>query len=142
MPSTVSWVLSLVMQTWLGTSRGISFSECRYATRSMKGTRIFSPGVSVAWNLPRRSTTQAFCCGTTLSERATKIAAITRMTMNTASIGSALVCGSVGFGGPLQQQAVAVDGVDHEGAGRGCAVPDIAGGPSRPAVLDLRRAVG
>ncbi|MCL5060011.1 MAG: hypothetical protein M1449_05580 [Candidatus Thermoplasmatota archaeon] len=28
MPSTASWVLSRVMQTWLGTSSGISFSEC------------------------------------------------------------------------------------------------------------------
>ena len=26
---------------------------------------MFSPGSRMAWNFPRRSTTQAFCCGTT-----------------------------------------------------------------------------
>src|SRR5579859_217188 len=32
--------------------------------RSKKGTMRLRPGSSTPWNLPRRSTTQAFCCGT------------------------------------------------------------------------------
>ena len=86
MPSTVSCVLSFVMQTWLGTSSGISFSECLYASRSTNGTRKLSPGVSVPWYLPSRSTTQAFCCGTTLIARTTKVAAMTTRTRATMSI--------------------------------------------------------
>lgn len=46
-----------------------------------KGTRKFRPGAREEWYLPRRSTTQAFCWGTTLIERVMKIAAMTnRMT--------------------------------------------------------------
>ena len=47
-PSTCSCVLSRVMQTWLGTSSGISFSTCRYAMRSTNGSTMFRPGDSVA----------------------------------------------------------------------------------------------
>src|SRR5580765_7145884 len=64
-PSTASWVLSLVMQTCSATSSGTSLSECLYATRSRNGMMMFRPGSSTWWNFPRRSTTQAFCCGTT-----------------------------------------------------------------------------
>ena len=47
----------------------------------MKGTKKFRPGASVAWYLPKRSTTQAFCCGTTLTERVMKMTAMTRRMM-------------------------------------------------------------
>ena len=46
-PSTCNCVLSLVIQTWLGTSSGISLRMCLYATRSMNGTTMESPCVSV-----------------------------------------------------------------------------------------------
>src|ERR1019366_10156881 len=64
MPSTPSCVLSRVMQTCSGTSSGTSRRLCMYATRSMNGMIRLRPGSSTAWNLPRRSTTQACCCGT------------------------------------------------------------------------------
>ncbi len=83
MPSTCSWVLSRVMQTWLGTSSGTSFSECLYATRSRNGQTNSRPGASVRSYLPSRSTTQAFCCGTILKVWKMKIAATTAMTSAT-----------------------------------------------------------
>src|SRR5882672_2484176 len=64
MPSTPSWVLSLVMQTCSGTSSGTSFSEWTYAMRSKNGMMRFNPGSSVLSKRPRRSTTHALCCGT------------------------------------------------------------------------------
>src|SRR5262245_5284706 len=33
--------------------------------RSMNGMMMFRPGSRISWNFPRRSTTQACCCGTT-----------------------------------------------------------------------------
>src|SRR5258706_1975770 len=86
-PSTVSWVLSLVMQTWLGTSSGTSFSECLYATRSTNGTTNASPGVSVRSYLPSFSTIQACCCGTILIARITNSTAMTAMTRATSMMG-------------------------------------------------------
>lgn len=47
--------------TWLPTSWSAVWQQ---ATRSMNGIRNFSPGVNTRSNLPSRSTTQAFCCGT------------------------------------------------------------------------------
>src|SRR5262245_61339121 len=81
---------------------------------------MFSPGASVAWNFPRRSTTQACCCGTTFSERTTKMAAMTnrmiaismvllRLWSARARVGSA-AWRSIGR---LQHQLVAVHGDDH-----------------------------
>src|SRR5580765_399523 len=57
--------MSLVMQTCTATSSGTSVRECLYATRLRNGMMMFRPGSSTWWNFPRRSTTQAFCCGTT-----------------------------------------------------------------------------
>src|SRR5438445_10318704 len=82
MPSTCSCVLSLVMQIWLGTSKGISRRSWRYATRSTKGMTKFKPGARTAWNRPRRSTTSACCCGTTLIAWMTTMTA----TMKSASV--------------------------------------------------------
>jgi hypothetical protein len=48
---------------------------------STNGTRKFRPGVRVPAYLPSRSLTQAFCCGTTLTERAIKMTAMIKMTM-------------------------------------------------------------
>src|SRR6266446_71161 len=42
-PSTASCVLSLVMHTCSATSSGTSFSEWRYATRSMNGLNVIIP---------------------------------------------------------------------------------------------------
>src|SRR5262245_9659233 len=53
------------MHTCSGTSNGTSLSECLYATRSINGMITFRPGSMTSWNLPSRSTTHAFCCGTT-----------------------------------------------------------------------------
>ncbi len=41
----------------------------------------FGPGVSVPAYLPRRSFTQACCCGTILTARAMKITAMTKRMM-------------------------------------------------------------
>lgn len=41
----------------------------------MPGTRKFSPGSSTEWNLPKRSTTHANCCGTTTTPCAAQGAA-------------------------------------------------------------------
>ena len=49
--------------------------------RSMNGMTMLSPGCSTAWKRPRRSMTQAFCCGTTLTAFMTKVTATTRMTI-------------------------------------------------------------
>src|ERR1700693_5248567 len=50
----------------------------------MKGTMILSPGSSVAWKRPSRSTTQAFCCGTTRTPSITNTTASARMKNGTA----------------------------------------------------------
>src|SRR5689334_16502801 len=42
---------------------------------------MFRPGVSVPWYLPRRSTTHAFCCGTTFRARKPKMMAMMIRTM-------------------------------------------------------------
>src|SRR6478609_8642587 len=137
MPSTCSCVLSRVMQTWLGTSSGISFSECLYATLSTKGTRKFRPGVRVAWYLPRRSSTQAFCCGTTLSVRTTKMPA-TMSRMKAISIGKLRSCDRSDF---FHHQPAAAD-LAH--AVRAGAMRNPAEGHHRPIgapVAHLRRVV-
>src|SRR6185369_16101655 len=119
-PSTVSWVLSLVMQTWLGTSSGTSFSECLYATRSTNGTTNVSPGVSVRSYLPSFSTIQACCCGTILIARITNSTAMTARTRATSMMGGlsllCLCCCSSQFdsvrGHRLEHEPVAFDGDD------------------------------
>jgi len=79
-----------------------------WATRSTKGTMKFRPGASVLLYLPRRSTTQAFCCGTTLTERAMKITATTNTTIAT-SMGTPFVfkCRRAAWSYFFDDQAVA-----------------------------------
>src|SRR4051812_13857248 len=128
------------MQTWLGTSKGISLSECRYATLSMNGIRMLGPGGSTAWNLPRRSTTQAFCCGTTLSRRYRKmIAATIRMRART---WNSMAMSLWGRSGAPQREFVVADFGDHVRARHGGTVPDVAHVPRRTAVRHARGAVG
>ena len=43
----------------------------------------FNPGLSTAWNFPRRSTTQAVCCGTTFTDCVAKITTATTKTIIT-----------------------------------------------------------
>src|SRR5215218_9158050 len=92
----------------------------------MKGIRMFRPGVSVPWYLPRRSTTQAFCCGTTLSARKPKM---TAMMIRTIPM-------DVMLGSPL---CVCSDLLDHEPAAADLAhavrtgpARNAAGGDCRP----------
>ena len=47
---------------------------------AIDGTTMFRPGCSDAWNLPSRSTTQAFCCGTTFTAFTTNVTATTSRT--------------------------------------------------------------
>src|ERR1039458_1608963 len=47
--------------------------------RSTKGTMTFNPGCRMAWNLTRRSTTQALCCGTTRTPSITNTIATASM---------------------------------------------------------------
>src|SRR4051812_14901860 len=63
---------------------------------------MLRPGVSVAWYLPRRSTTQAFCCGTTFTPWMTKITTITARTA-----ANSIVLFS--FSDLFQDEAAAVD---------------------------------
>src|SRR5258706_13320447 len=87
-PSTASCVLSRVMQTCAGMSSGTFFSECLYAMRSKNGTIRFRPGSSTLWNLPRRSTTHAFCCG--MMRTPSKMNTTTMATRNVAMVARAL----------------------------------------------------
>src|SRR5260221_10751145 len=57
---------------------------------SKKGIRMWNPGSSVPANLPRRSTTNAFCCGTTTAVFAITMTTTTRATTATISIGAIL----------------------------------------------------
>ncbi len=43
------------------------------------------PGFKTAWNFPKRSTTQAFCCGTTATPWKAKTAAATNKINDTVS---------------------------------------------------------
>ena len=47
----------------------------------MKGRTTLRPAVSVPWYLPSRSSTQALCCGTTLTDCTTKTTAMMRKRM-------------------------------------------------------------
>jgi hypothetical protein len=66
------------MQTWLGHVQRDLLEAVLVGHLVDEGTRKFRPGASVAWYLPSRSTTQAFCWGTTLTERMMKMAAMTK----------------------------------------------------------------
>ena len=57
--------LSLVMTGWGAKSTTCSFRLTRLATRSIKGTLIWTPTPQVVWYAPRRSTTKARDCCTT-----------------------------------------------------------------------------
>src|SRR5919204_2722689 len=88
--------------------------------RSMNGTTIASPGVSVRWKRPSRSTMPAFACGTiriVLASMMTTKRATTRMTMSatiSASLaiderGRALDLGDVDARARLEHVLVAVE---------------------------------
>src|SRR5215217_2661964 len=143
MPSTCNCVLSLVMQTWLGTSSGTSLSECLYATRSTNGTTKLSPGVSVRSYLPSRSTTHACCCGTILSVCTMKTMATMATTSATsikAPLDYFLICGSALRGG-LEHEPVAFDRADDVFARLRCKSRCEACCPHRATMLDARGAV-
>jgi len=59
--------LPIVMADCCGISMAISFRLWTYLTRSRTGMRTLTPGSSVLWNFPIRSTTQASCCGTNMT---------------------------------------------------------------------------
>src|ERR1700760_1021468 len=102
---------------------------------------MLGPGGSTAWNLPRRSTTHAFCCGTTLSRRYRKmIAATIRMRARTWNSMRCVL--DRRCSGAPQREFVVADFGDHVRAGRGGAVADVADVPRRPAVRHARGAVG
>src|SRR5690606_24225550 len=106
------------MQTWLGTSSGISLSRCRYATRSMNGTRMLSPGPSTAWNLPSRSTTQACCWGTTFNACVTKTTASASTTRaRTSPFDASIMYGISSVAGRGHDEPVAGHAPDHVRAG-------------------------
>ena len=83
----------------------------------MKGIRKLGPGVIVPWYLPRRSRTQAFCCGTNLIDWLMKMTAMTRMTRGTAnSMGFLPLC--LCFGSDLVDDQAAADHLGARGARR------------------------
>src|SRR5882672_2324805 len=57
---------------------------------SKNGIRMWKPGSSVPANLPRRSTTNAFCCGTTTAVFAMTMTTRTKATTATISVGPML----------------------------------------------------
>ena len=66
-PSMPTCTLSFVMQICSAMSIADSFRPWRYAIRSMNGTRMWKPALSVLLYLPSRSTMKALCCGTTIA---------------------------------------------------------------------------
>src|ERR1700686_3784475 len=99
----------------------------------MNGIRMLAPGGSTAWNLPRRSTTHAFCCGTTFTRRyRNTIAATIRIRARAwYSMGAS--------SGAPQREFVVADFGDHVRAGHGRAVPDVAHVPRRAAIRHAGR---
>jgi len=79
--------LSSVITGWGGNDTTCSRKSINGRTLSMKGTTTFSPGSSVLWYLPSRSTTPARACGMIRMARksvtSTKIAMIRMTTLTT-----------------------------------------------------------
>src|ERR1035437_10237478 len=88
----------------------------------MKGTKKFKPGVRVPLYLPRRSTTHACCCGTTLIDWVMKITAMTNKTIATSINFSGNLFGN--FSKFLDDQSTADDFNNAVSAGRRCCAGD------------------
>src|SRR5574343_833184 len=129
MPSTWSCVLSRVMQTWLGTSSGISLRLCFWITLSMKGTTKFRPGERLAWYLPKRSTTQACCWGTTLT-----VLAMNRTARASNTTAISMLFSRLNF---LKHEAIARDGGNAVQARAGVCAWGRNRCPGRAPVFDL-----